>query len=530
MSLPTGALIVLVLLLLTGHGLIALADRPGRSRPRSPLELHATAVLLGAVALPLVGFHAVWLLGPLPRVWALAGMGLAGLPGLLCLRRHHAQALAARPAARPPWTLGQRLAAAALLVFTAQAAFLAATVPMHGFDATFHYAYKAKLLYFEGFGTDAWTRLQGPVGMTMTHPTYPPLVPALQLLVAWVEGGWDDDAARTLWTLFAVAPTLLLVASLSGRGRTAALLGGLSWASLPVLFYWRLPHGEPLRAVYGLLFGPTRGAERFGDPAAWSRPANWCLDGTADLPLAALTLGAFLASVRLVGLALPVRAGGGAAARADRVDVLAAGVLAAGMLWTKNEGLALIGVLVLALALARLGSRLGPGAASGAPARALPGRLLAAAGIAGLMTAGWFAAKAGLPSVDEDYPSRFAAGAVLGAADRLADVAQRFARTSVDVFMWNLTWPLLGAVVVWALASGRLRRASAECAALLVVAGGVVAYALVLLVTPWDLALLETTGIPMRLLLHLAPVAVYATFALAFAPAPGGGEGATAPA
>ena len=81
------------------------------------------------------------------------------------------------------------------------AVFAAASVPMHGFDSTFHYAYKAKLLFHEGFATEAWTDLGGPIGRSMEHPSYPPLVPALELLVAWTRaattgGGFDDDAAR----------------------------------------------------------------------------------------------------------------------------------------------------------------------------------------------------------------------------------------------------------------------------------------------------------------------------------------------
>jgi hypothetical protein len=100
----------------------------------------------------------------------------------------------------------------------------------------------------------------------------------------------------------------------------------------------------------------------------------------------------------------------------------------------------------------------------------------------------------------------------------VGEVALRFARTLVDASLWNLTWPLLAAAAAWGLARRRVAAGGPAGAALLVVAGAAAGYACVLLVTPWDLAVLETTGIPMRLLLHVAPVALFATYALAFGP------------
>jgi len=486
------ALFTALLLWLAGQGLIALAAGPGR-RPRGPLELHATALLLGATALPLLGFYAVWILGPLPPGAGLALLLGAATPGALCAVRHHRAALAARGQPRP-WTPLQRLGAAVLVSFALFAVFAAASVPMHGFDATFHYAYKARLLFHEGFGTPAWTELEGPVGRTMTHPTYPPLLPALELLVAWVRGGYDDDAARPLMALFALVPAALLVAELGRRGRSAGLLAGLAWITLPVLYYWRLPHPDPLLGTLGLFLGPEAAAARFGTPSAWMRAPAWCLDGTADLPLAALVLAAFLHATRLLS------------GRGDRLDVLGAGVLGAGALLAKNEGLALVALLGLALALGCWRARARRGALA----------LLVAVGVAALTSAGWFVARAGLPTVDEDYPSRITPAVLRASLGRAGEVAGRFARSLLDVSAWNLTWPLFLAAVAWALARRRVALASPVGVALLVIAGGSAIYALVLMVTPWNLELLATTGIPLRLLLHLAPLAVFATFALLF--------------
>jgi hypothetical protein len=498
------ALITALCLWLAGHGLIAAVSRGARRRPRRPLELHATALLAGTAALALAAFYAVAWLGPLaPR----AGFGLllaAAVPGALAVGRAHAAAMAARGTV-PRWSGLERLAGALIAAFALFAVFAAASVPTHGFDATFHYAYKAKLLFHEGFATEAWTDLGGPIGRSMEHPTYPPLVPALELLVAWTRaattgGGFDDDAARPLMAVFALAPLALLVTALAGRGRGVALLAGLAWITTPLLYYWRLPHQDRWLGWLGLFLGPEAAAARFGTSQPWSRPPNWCLDGTADLPLAAFAFAAFLHATRL------------ARGKGDRLDALAAGLCAAAALTAKNEGAALVSVLALALA---AGALLTP-RASRAPG-AVRG-LLAAALVAILASAGWFFARAGLPNVDENYPARLTPGAIADSLGRARDVAARFAHTLFDVTMWNLTWPLLAAAALWAIATRRVAWNSPPCTALLVIAGATLAYALVLLVTPWDLALLETTGIPMRLLLHVAPLAVFATFALAFAP------------
>jgi hypothetical protein len=496
------ALITALCLWLAGHGLIAACGVRARRRPRRPLELHATALLLGAAAVGLLAFYAVWWLGPLAPRAGFALLLAAAVPGALAVARQHRSALAARGTAAP-WSGLERLGGALIAAFALFAVFTAASQPMHGFDATFHYAYKAKLLYHEGFATEAWTDLHGPLGRSMEHPSYPPLVPALELLVAWTRGattggGFDDDAARPLMAAFALAPLALLVAALGSRGRGAALVAGLAWITLPILYYWRLPHPDPGLGLLGLFLGPEAGAARFGTPQAWSRPPNWCLDGTADLPLAAFFFAAFLSATRV------------ALGRSDRADALAAGLFAAAALTTKNEGAALVLVLALAVAAGRFGAR----AASGARPRALLGPVLVTA----LAAAGWLAARARLPDVDESYPARLVPGAIAASLGRAGDVAARFARTLADVTMWNLTWPLLAAAALWALARRRVAWGTPPCTALLAIAGATLAYALVLLVTPWDLALLETTGIPMRLLLHLAPLAVFATFALAFAP------------
>lgn len=493
------ALVAALLSWLAGHALLGLSRALGSRRVLGPLELNATAWLLGSVLLPMLAFYLVAWWGPLPRAVGLVAIGLPALPGLAAaVAVHRRDAPAWRSSAKP--LRGTELVALlAVLGFAAFALFAAASVPRHGFDATFHFAYKGQLLFHEGFATPAWTALEGPLGRTMEHPSYPPLLPALELVVAWVRGGWSDDAARPLMALFALAPAALVAAALrrdAQAGRGAALLGALAWLATPLLYYWRLPYPDLGRGLAALFTGPGAGG---------TRPPAWCLDGTADLLLAAYFFPAFLHFARL------------ARGPVDRVDVLGAGFFAAGALLAKNEGLALIAVLVACFSLrALLGRPMGSATRAQAIRRSAPAGL-AAWGLAALVAGGWFLLRADLPKVDENYPERLTPSFVLGSLGRGLEVARQFSSTFADASMWNLAWPLLAASAVWALARRRSERVLDDAwLALAVVVGAAVAYGLVLLVTPWDLALLETTGIPMRLMLHVAPLAHFATYALLF--------------
>ena len=471
---------------LAGHGLIGLCRPSGR---RSSLELEATALLAGLALLAVVSMNVVLAWGSLSP---LAGRGLAvalAVPGVLLWRRNRACVECATE--RAPWTAVQRLLAIALLGFCALAVFAAASSPVQGFDALFHYAYKGKLIFHGGIGGEAWTDQTGAVGRCMTRPTYPPVVPLVEVVVGWLRGAFDEDAARPLWAVFALAPAALIFAALRERGRTPALLAALVWSSTPLLYYWRLPNEAPLPAVWGLAFGLDAAAARFPDALGWQRAASWSLDATAGLPLAAFVFCGHRCLVRARGPA------------GDRADTVLAGVLLAAALGTKNEGSALVPLLLLAAALTPVGA---------ARPRLVP--LVVAAALAAALIAGWWAVRRGLPVVDEDYAARLTPAGLLANAWRAPEVAGAFARSFANVLLWNLLWPIFGLALLHGLRRpAALWRHPGLPAALIVIAAGVVFFA-VMLVTPWDLPVLEGTGVPTRLLLQVAPLAVFASFAL----------------
>ncbi|MFQ5749565.1 MAG: hypothetical protein ACE5H3_08935, partial [Planctomycetota bacterium] len=234
------------------------------------------------------------------------------------------------------------------------------------------------------------------------------------------------------------------------------------------------------------------------DPADRPHHRPQTLAGGADRPLAALVAGA-------CALLLRARRSGSLATGA------LAGVLLAGAVFTKNEGLALFGVTTLALILGapRSGARAWTATA-------------AALGIAALLSAPWLIHRAALPAIDENYAQLFTlerAEYFLTHPERPEDAPTQvknkllenppmrlplilgfFGTEFVQPFHWGLLWILFGFCLPLGAA---FRDGEARWLALLVL-GGILLYALVMLVTTWWVIQLHTTGIPERLLIHLA--------------------------
>ena len=75
------------------------------------------------------------------------------------------------------------------------------------------------------------------VGRLMTHPNYPPGIPALHCLVGSHLERFSEDATRPLMSLYVLGCAALLWSWLSKRSLGAAVAGTLSWVSLPFLYY-----------------------------------------------------------------------------------------------------------------------------------------------------------------------------------------------------------------------------------------------------------------------------------------------------
>ncbi len=463
--------------------LLGRALLPSRhSLARSLWEEQCLAWLLGAAALPLAAMALTWagLRFDAPLAWTL--LGLSAAAGAVRLRRDRrsGQALSPLPLGR-----GARL----LLVFLGAGSVAAALAfPLVQFDALYHFAYKAKILFYTGNPLDpAFTEPLGRFGRIITHPNYPLGIPFLEAFAAHAGGAWDERWVQIPLAFWAACLPAVVALGLRTVSPQAAVRGALLAAAVPMLYTrnFFLTDGLADLEVGGM------------NPLL--------LPGTGDLPLAC-----FLTAACALLL------------RARRKGPLSAGALAgiflAGAVLTKNEGLGLFGVLLAALIL-------------GAPfcgRRAWKVTALAAlAGI--LLSVPWLEHRRALPVIDEDYAHQFTlermhefltqpeetlvttldamrtAKKAEATTMRLPRIGEYLGIEFVNAFNWGLLWLLF-----WGcLPSTRIFRDPEFRWLALLVLGGLLLYALVMLVTPWSLGRLHTTGIPERLLLHLAgPAAI----------------------
>jgi hypothetical protein len=552
-------IVTLAALWLFGLGLALAIEARSGSRRRGALERTVFGGLLGLGLVPALWTAVVVIAGPQPPVVGRAFLGAVAALGALLAWRARATANDRDPEVIPaePWTPLQGSLAATVLLFVGFAQFYAASMPMHLFDPLFHFSYKGRLIHHEGFSTPSWMvlpdelELHRAVGRPITHPNYPPGIPALHALVAGAQGEYDENRTRSLMGVYAALTSGLLWIALRPRGRTPALVGALAWSSLPLLFYSRLPHTylswsleepgflasirfEALELVRAVIALWTGGSD---DPTAMTygarRADGWTLDGAADLPLAALLAGAAWCLTRRLR---------GSNAASDSADSLIGGLLLGAAALAKNEGLALAALTLAVFGGADLARRaLGTPHSGGAPRPWREG--LIAAGAMVLVMLPWMWIRGRIPSIDEDYPRALLA--LVGLAEpppgagvtnqTPTDLSQALARVPVvlggfltsllHLLRWNLTWIAFGAVVLWW--SLRRPRALARHPAsplLALVLAALALYAVILVVTPWNLPSLYGTTIPGRLILHVAPLAILVTVALAWTTARERGE------
>jgi len=431
-----------------GRGLI---DRGGRALMLGLGAAGGVSMLLDALGVPVRA--------PGMGV-ALALIVLALLPSA---RRAWRVAAAPGEGTEPPAPRSVKLVSAGLLLFAGlslgQAVWAGLVRPVFQFDSLTRWMFKAKALALDG-------TLLGPLSsdpaFALTHQRYPPLACHVSNLPALIGGGFDDTLAQAMYPWFAVALAAVLYGVLRRRaGLLPAALGAAWVASLPLISYVR---------------GPPPGA---GAASAM-----------ADIPLGLFAAGALFALVDALD------------GRRNRAH-LETGVLLAFAALTKNEGLPLLAITVVAAFVFAPRARL---------RRAL-GIALVAAGLYWLV---WGRIAAGLPALDEHYPGRLNLASLLEGLGRLPVVVSGFGEELISFRMWNVTWPAIVAFLVL----GRMNRAVG--ALLFVLVLQMTSYVYAFLITAWTSPAAAASGSDVdpvvyligltlgRLLLHVAPIGIAA--------------------
>lgn len=402
----TGALVAIALFLGAGLGLTLCL--PGFARTGLAGRLGFAWVLgvawIGLFLYAASHFARALLDGPLVFLAAFLPLaaGLGAAVRLLVLRRWRAPA--PRRARRPLWILGW--AGLSLLAVLVSSAVLAnaLTHPLEDWDGRM--TWTAQAMFVRDAGTVDAQVLCSPKTF-ISHPRYPLLMPLAQVAALEAVGSDDERIVRAVYAAFFPAFVLLILeAGRRWAGPRAALLTALALLTVP----W-------------IPFDPEGGAA-----GAYS-----------DLPLACFFGGGLLLLLR---------------SRPRVSDGLAAGLLLAAALLTKNEGLPEV---LIALALAALSA----GLAVIRRRRAGRPRLLAAALACGLcigafgLLVSW---RSSVPNrYDESYFETFSivtyARNVVSARTFVA--LPVIARRMLSPRLWGLFWWLAPVLFVAAAPSWR---------------------------------------------------------------------------
>lgn len=388
----------IALLWLPGRGLLELV--PGLRRLPA-VRRQGYAYLLGTVAVGGALFAASHLLAvPLrpPAIWGAVFLPAAAGLGAAALRRGRRKPRTKprdRPAGAWRWLAWAGVAVACLGPLA-----WAVSTQVDDWDGRMTWGAQAAYLRAEGT-VDAETLRDRR--WFVVNPRYPPLLPLVQVAIQETFGAGEDELLfRGAYVAFFAALVVVLYdGARRAAGAAAATLAMLTAALLPFLSY-----------------GPGGATSTYND----------------------LPLGAFYGGALVLLLAARPRAAEG----------LAAGLLLAGAVLCKNEGLplALVALALGASRLRRAGSRR-PGWRSSKPRlRWLAAALLPAA-LAVALLAGW---RAGIPNRDTDdylvYLGAAGFGGLLhGVAARLPVIAREVWRWSANWQNWHGFWALAAVVL-----------------------------------------------------------------------------------
>ena len=354
--------------------------------------------------------------------------------------------------------------------------------PLTG-DARVIWGYKAKIIYYESLYSEDF-RDESQVHQ---HPNYPLLVPIIEAYSYALMGGVDDLRVKIVFPVFYVC---LLMALYAGIRRY------LGPVAAPVLI-----------AVFATFF-----------PLKFSIGEGSASSGYADIPLTMFYTTGVVLLLRWLSSRTAVA---GDDRRSRFATLLAAGLMLAAAAFTKNEGLPLAAIACIPAMFVVLTGR------ASVPRRALPALLLTACVILALSLP-WLAWRAGLPSIDEDYPSRLnTEGLRYGLANHAAVIAKHAIDSATPVHAvgrvrvrplfgidgWYLFWPILAVTCV--LFIGRCFRKN-NLFIVLLLFNHILLYLIILLIVPpsaWRIDRLLFL-ITHRLFMHFSGIALLLLAAL----------------
>lgn len=434
----------LALIILTGALLMTVLRAPVASWRSITLSKLPLAFGAGTVLLH-IGFLLLSWLGPVP-LWS-CGVVPALLATLLGWRQWRGRELSPSESSDDAWPMAAWAGLGGLLLVQLLMLLPVLELPLFDWEGRMLWALKSKFLA-AAFTVSSEPFLD-PYRLHI-HPRYPLLVPWLTALLGRVDGGFREGHYLAVILIFALLTTWQLYYCLvRTAGHRFALVGG------------------------GILLASS----------VWY---------TAAINLQVEIVLAFYLLSALCCLIVWLETGQGR-------DLCLAGVMLAGAVMTKNEGVLLAACVIVALAVA-------------CGYRGAVGKALAAAGsllgVVLLLGLPWFLQRKAIPAVsDENYLQRLNVATVLDGVTRLPLIVRSAALQMADWELWQLFWLVVPPLVLLTLLMWRRVMPAPRLVALAWL-GYFLGIMAVYLISPWaDIALHIENSFD-RVMLPLLPCGV----------------------
>lgn len=399
------AVAYVVLIVVLGYA-VACLFRPDTEMPVTTQI--GTAIVFGA-ALAGILLFLLSCIGILPRVGAIVLAIAAVLCGsIVAIRKSYFRQPDRNPDPK------------ATLLLLLPITFALALIMVHAFghvnyewDAYMNWDIKARVLTHSAITETNFFR---DLNFVSIHLGYPLLLPFHLALVNGIAGQNLDIAHKVVFPFLFIGMALLLYGDLS---RTLK-----QWSAIVILG----------------LFVTT--------PAI----IRWSGSGLADVPLAAFYAGWLVFVRRWLHTQ-------------NHRNLIVAGVMIAGAAFTKNEGMAIAALGVVAVAVMAISRR---------EYKALTLHTL----VILLCVLPWLIYRQGFPQLNENYPGRLSLDTLITNAARLSEIGVGFGKLFLSFSHWHWFWPLLLISVIF---GGRALRAPAT----MVVAGMLLAHTFVYVLVFW---------------------------------------------
>jgi len=355
------------------------------------------------------------------------------------------------------------LIAAIIILVVIFSFFYSLSKPIDTYDALFHWAYKAKILFYERtINSPSFNDIIYTLSRINTHPNYPLMVPLLEFHICNFLGKYDDRLIKVIFP-FSFLLLIFIFYQYSSKiyGHNLGLLSTFFLVTVP-FFYIQRPIAILIPGTRNTIFG-----------------------GNAELPL---VLFYFICIINIYSW---IRTG-------HLFNMIIAAFFGGFAAFTKNDGLGLLITSFFFLPTFILVYF------KGERKKRFLGFFVYLI-ISLVLIAPWLIHHAHLPQIDENYPQQLKMAVIFRNFNRIPIIIFNFFLEFINIKSWGLLWILFFVAIFWS------RKKNKEIGfkfLLIIVLFQFALYAFIFIISPWKTEKLLSLDVLPRLLFQFLPIAI----------------------